>query len=348
MKKIAAIILCLILVFSLSGCGGSGGAGTASSAPMASPSAPPPAASAPAPSAPAASASSGNSSSGSLRAYTGTNFSLTNTASIAGGYSKSDTAASEGSALPADRKIIRRASLEINAPDASALYRSIVEYGLGLGGYENSYNVANYEAYSVIKAEFKIPPECFSAFINFIGENGNVVNSTMSSEDITESYYDTQIRLDTKRRSLDQYYTLLMKASTIEEIAYIQRIIDGITEDIESLEGRLKVWSSLISMATVTLNIRQDNDPDPVKIRKEIRWNTLSADDMSYLIKQGFYNVTNTIVSVLQWIAIILIGYSPLWIMLCVIALICVFLYKKRKAKSLTDVSDDERDNKTI
>jgi len=337
MKKHLAIILCLILILSLSACGSSvaptsGGSG--SSVSMAAP-----AASAPAPSAPAASAPAP-----SARSYIGTNIAAFDKVDAGGGYASGNTTASDRNALPADRKIIRKASLEISAPDACALYKSIVEYGLGLGGYENSYNVSNFEAYSVIRAEFKIPPECLSAFVGFIGEHGNIVNSSMSSEDITESYYDTEIRLDTKRRSLDQYYTLLMKATTIEEIAYIQRIIDGITEDIESLEGRLKVWSSLVSMATIVLNIRQDNDP--VKIRKEIKWNTLSAGDMSYLIKQGFYSVTNTIVSILQWIAIILIGYSPLWIILCVVALICVFLYKKRKAKRLSDAGNDERESK--
>ncbi|MCL1848072.1 MAG: hypothetical protein FWF83_00090 [Clostridiales bacterium] len=64
-------------------------------------------------------------------------------------------------------------------------------------------------------------------------------------------------------------------------------------------------------MATVSLFIRQDNDP--IQIRQEIRWNTLSFNDMGYLIKRSFYSVTNTVISLLQWLAVILIGYSPLW-----------------------------------
>ena len=232
------------------------------------------------------------------------------------GYGAADNMASMENALPDDRKVIRNASLDITAKDAAGLYKSIVDFGTGLGGYENSYSISNFETYSMIRAEFKIPPEQLSAFVSFIGDMGTIVNSSMASEDITENYFDATTRLETKRKSLERYYELLKDARGIEEIVYIQRTIDSITEDIESLEGRLRVWNSLVNMATVNLYIRQNNDP--TQIRKEITWNTLSMDDMAYLIKRGFYSVTNSIMSTLQWIVVGIIGYSPLWILLII------------------------------
>ena len=256
----------------------------------------------------------------------------------AGFYPREEPASEDGgageTALPEERKIIRNASLEIMAQDASGLYRSIVNYGTGLGGYEYSYSISNYEAFSVINAVFKVPPEKLSSFVNFIGENGNVVNSNMHSEDITDSYFDAQTRLETKRKSLEQYYALLMNASNVEQIVTIQRVIDGITEDIESLEGRLKVWNSQVSMSTVSMYIRQDNDP--LQIRKEISWNTLSADDMGYLMKRGFFAITNTLMSVLQWLVVILIGYSPLWIIIAAGVFVGLKLRKKRRLNRAT------------
>ena len=244
------------------------------------------------------------------------------------GFYLGETANSPENTTPADRKIIRNASLEIVAEDASSLYKNIVDHGAGLGGYEHSYSISNYETYSVIYAVFKIPPEKLSDFIDFIGECGEVINTSLNSEDITENYYDAETRLETKRKSLDQYYQLLQKASNVEEIVYIHRIIDGITEDIESYEGRLKLWNSQINMSTVNIRIRQDNDP--LQFRKEISWNTLNAGDMGYLIKRGFVSITNSIVSVLQWFVVILIGYSPLWIILAA----GVFLLRKLRKKN--------------
>jgi hypothetical protein len=247
-----------------------------------------------------------------------------------GFYSGEKTASAE-SATPEERKVIRNASLEIMAQDASALYKSIVDYGAGIGGYEHSYNISNYETYTVIHAEFKVPPGKLGDFVSFIGDSGEIINSSMNSEDITDSFYDAETRLGTKRKSLDRYYALLAKAASAEEIVYVQRIIDQITEDIEALEGRLRLWNSQVNMATVSLYIRQINDP--IQIRKEINWNTLSLDDMGYLIKRGFFSVTNTFISILQWLVIFLIGYSPLWIILAVGVLLWFTLRKRIKNK---------------
>jgi uncharacterized lipoprotein YehR (DUF1307 family) len=234
-------------------------------------------------------------------------------------------------AIPEGRKVIRNADLEIMAQDAPGLYQNIAGYTAKIGGYEHSYSITNYEAYAVIHAVLKVPPEKLNTFVHFVGENGNVVNSSMSSEDITENYFDAVTRLDTKRRSLEQYYQLLRNASSIEDIVYIQRIIDEITEDIESLEGRLNLWNSQVNMATVNLYIRQNNDP--VQIRQEINWNTLSTEDMGYLIKRGFFSVTNTIMSILQWLVVILIGYSPVWIILGLGVFIWIKMRKRIQAK---------------
>jgi hypothetical protein len=97
-----------------------------------------------------------------------------------------DRGADMESAIPAERKIIRNASLEIMAQDASALYSSIVEYGTGMGGYEYSYSIVNYETYSVIRAEFKIPPENLSGFVGFIGESGEIINQCQQDNHVLE------------------------------------------------------------------------------------------------------------------------------------------------------------------
>ncbi|MCL2412263.1 MAG: DUF4349 domain-containing protein, partial [Treponema sp.] len=102
----------------------------------------------------------------------------------------------------AERRIIRTAWLDISTQDATALYSNIVEHGTRLGGFEQSHSISHGDVRSTITATFRIPPEHLSAFINFIGENGNILHSSMDSDDITESYFDSAIRLETKRRSL--------------------------------------------------------------------------------------------------------------------------------------------------
>ena len=310
-RIIAILILALVMLSILTACGGSSAApGSTSSSAGSS----------------TGGGSSGSASSSSQSSWAADGSYYANETAGDGFYSAENDVSVEN-AVPADRKVIRNASLEIMAKDAASLYRDIVNFGVEIGGYEYSYSMANYESYSAIRAVFKIPPESLGMFVTFVGEKGNITNSTMGSEDITENYFDAKTRLETKRRSLEQYYQLLKNASGVEEIVYVQRIIDSITEDIESLEGRLNVWNSQVNMATVTLNIHQENDP--IQIRKEISWNTLSVDDMGYLIKRGFFSVTNTMVSILQWIVVLIVGYSPLWVLLAV-GVFLWFVVRKR------------------
>lgn len=237
----------------------------------------------------------------------------------------------DDTSLPSDRKIIRNASLEIEASDAAALYGQLGAFGNESGGYEFSYNISNHEEYSVINAVFKIPPEKLNAFVNFAGENGKVINSSLSSEDITDNYFDMQTRLETKRKSLERYYELLKSADTIDGIIQLQKTIDSITLEIESYEGKLKLWNNLVDMATVEIYIRQYNDP--ITIRKEINWNTLTLNDMGYLIKRGFVSLVNIIVSFLQWVFIAVLVSSPVWVII-----LCILFVMRKKKKNRRDI----------
>jgi hypothetical protein len=273
-------------------------------------------------------------------------------------FSNMDSAAGDSFSPPTttavenNRKIIWNASLDIEAEDAAALHWLLASRAAALGGYEHTNNIQNYERHSVVIATYKIPPQHIHAFIAYAGEEGKVINSRLGSEDITESYFDSAQRLETKRSTLEPYYRLMAEAKDIDEIVRIQRIIDGITEEIEALEGRLRVWGALTEMATVDVFIRQENDP--ISIRREISWNTMTTDDMGYLIKIGFTAVTGTALTILQWIAVVLLVTSPLWVIGLAVWWVWRRFLKKhvriKRPESPVDnsaVSDEDKTEKT-
>ncbi|MDR0324617.1 MAG: DUF4349 domain-containing protein [Oscillospiraceae bacterium] len=238
------------------------------------------------------------------------------------------------------RKIIWDASMDIEAEDAAGLHARLAARAAELGGYEHTNNIRHYEQYSTVSATFKIPPQHLQNFMAYAGDEGKIINSSIGSDDITEGYYDTQLRLETKRHSLDRYFALLSEAKDIDEILRVQRIIDGIIEEIEAMEGRLRVWDILTDMATVSVSIRQENDP--VTLRREINWNTLTADDMGYLIKSGFIAVIGTVLAILQWVAISLLVTAPLWISV----LIILWSWRKRRKQRRAAMNQAEPEQK--
>ena len=241
-----------------------------------------------------------------------------------------DESAEPDDSVEANRKIIHNASMDIEAENATALHSRLSARAIALGGYEHTNDITHHEDYSVVNATYKIPAQNLQAFLTYAGEEGKIINRSLSSEDITESYYDTSLRLESARKSLEQYYRFMDNAQTLEEVLKLQGVIDSIIVNIESFEGKLRMWDSLTDMSTVTVFIRQENDP--VKIEREINWSALSFDDMGDLISQGFVIVSSAVVGVLQWLAIILVAASPIWLLLLIVLWIVLKRRKKRHA----------------
>lgn len=226
-----------------------------------------------------------------------------------------------------DRKIIRNASLDIEATDVVTAYDNLLAWAAQYGGYETRRNQQRVNDIISIDAQIKIKPEHLDAFLDYAKTVGDVINTQISTEDITDSYYDIQTRLKSMELSLESYYGYLAKAKTIDESLSVQSQINQLTVEIESLKGRLKLWDNLLAESVVTIRLRQTNDP--VKIKKDIDWSTLSFADMGYLMKSGLASVANILVNILQWLAIVLVASSPLWI----IAIIIVVVVRRRNKK---------------
>jgi hypothetical protein len=253
-------------------------------------------------------------------------------------------AGDEGGAPPAqddtqpensDRKIVRNASLDLKAVDVESSYESILEYARGFGGYETQRDQTDQDGYMVIRAVIKLPPEKLDLLISFVRDQSGteLVNTRISSEDITESYYDTEIRLDNMEKQLERYYEYLEDSRNIEEMMTVQYQIDSLTLEIESLKGKLKLWDSMLAESRVELYIRQVSDP--VQVRKEVNWKALTWDDMSYLMTSGLKSVINVLAGVGQWLLIVIVAAAPLWIPALIIIIVLIRRGKKKKARRI-------------
>jgi len=245
-----------------------------------------------------------------------------------------------GAAAPADfeKKLVKTADVVIEAKDVIDTYRDILDFAKENGGYEFSQKTNIRENNTTIEAIIKITPENLDKFINFAGTKGELISSSVDSEDITDSYYDSKIRLESLRGQLEKYREFLANAQNIDEIIRIQSQIDNLISEIEIMEGRLSKWDKLVAESTVRFVITQKADPS-LK-RRDINWNTLSFDDMGYLIQSGVVSVLNVVVSVVQWVVIIVLVTSPLWVVAVVVIRIAFrkrFAARKQQKKAMKE-----------
>jgi len=245
---------------------------------------------------------------------------------------------SEAEQSEVERKIIRNADVSIDAEDANACYNAILTYAKQLGGYESNFNSRSNDyggdLYVYIDLELRLPPEKLDEFISEIknGEYGEVTNCSVTSDEVTEEYYDLETRLASKEKSLESYYALLEKAETIDDIMSIQYHIDSITEEIEAIKGRLRLYDSLVDESTVSISITQYTAA-PIE-EKEFEWNSLSAGDFFKLIKNGFLSVCNFVWSALLWIVIIVVSLLPILIIVGAVIFVVRKIRKKSESKA--------------
>ena len=109
----------------------------------------------------------------------------------------------------AERKMVRNAALDLEAKDVAAVYADLLAYAGQFGGYEVYRNQQRSDSFLSIDAQIKIKPEQLDAFIEYAGTLAEVINTNITSSDITEDYYDAKTRLASMEKSLERYYAFL-------------------------------------------------------------------------------------------------------------------------------------------
>ena len=229
MKKTAAIFLSAIIMLSLlCGCG-------------------------------AASSNKAADSSMSLpQAYDQNGFYYETEASGASDFSYSEEAPQNASGvLPAEAKVIYSADLELESTEfddaASRLEALVTE----LGGYFESSSVDNYGSYRSASYTVRVPADSFDSLCTSAGGIGNLTSINRRKEDVSESYYDTDSRLQTQKTKLARLQELLAQAESMEDIITIESAISDTELAIDQLTGTLRRYDSLIGYSTVNITLRE-------------------------------------------------------------------------------------------
>jgi hypothetical protein len=251
----------------------------------------------------------------------------------AGGYTDSNLPAAE---TATEKKIIKNADLTIKTQNLTDTYDKLTAKLYELGGSVFSSNTDRGEINASQYAVLTISPEYFDEFLAYADETGNVTQKNISSEDITGSYVDVEIRLENKRRNLEKYYEYLADADNIDSLIMIQNQIDYITAEIESFEAQLQMWNRNLAESRIEVRIIETQDPNAIEI-EDVEFSTLSFENMGKLMVNGLKRCADIIATVFQWIIIGVVTLSPVLIAAGVIVTLIIVRHKRKKKTSTTE-----------
>lgn len=249
------------------------------------------------------------------------------------------------------KKMIYTASIALKADDAVSAIDSIIHHSSELGGYltDSSFMSTNDEHRGYVTV--RIPPENLNELTRRIGDLGEIMDSNISSEDVTERYVDISARLANAQAQETQLLAIMEQAETIEEILLVRTELHYVQQEIEQYKGTLRYLDNQVDYSTVTVHITEKSIPTLPDVDPEeglfARWT------FSYIwanVVKGFHNGI-AIISYILGGLLIALSYAlvPLLIIgVIVTAIILIIKASTKKKKKLikTNFSTSENEKK--
>ena len=230
------------------------------------------------------------------------------------------------------QKIVYTADMTVTVDDPSAALRELLEKTKSLGGYvSGSYSTTDDEGTNYAYTTLKVPADQLDALVSAANALGKVNDYRLSSDDISQTYYDVQARLKNAKAEELQLLDVLAKCETVEDILAVRQSLTSVRADIESYTAQIKLWDNLVSYAT--LNITINRTPKTAVEGENELIQLWKASDVWSRMTRGFQNSIRFVVNAIGAIGIFLaVALIPAGVLFLLIGL-PIIAHKKNKRK---------------
>ncbi|WP_315115956.1 DUF4349 domain-containing protein [uncultured Clostridium sp.] len=220
-----------------------------------------------------------------------------------------------------DRKNIQNATIEIQTLDFDGSTTDLSNKVKSFGGYIESSNISGKRIDNEPSAEnrfaeisIRIPVEKFDEFIKDLRNLGNITNQSINIKDITHEYFDTEARVKSLKIQQERLLELLKKSGELKDMLEIEKELERVGYEIETLTGTLKKWNNLIEYSTLNINLYE--------VQKYKKVATLSLKDKAYY---GFISSLENVGYLIKLFIIFIISSIPY--LITILPFILIFRY---------------------
>lgn len=228
--------------------------------------------------------------------------------------------------LTKNRKIIEYVDLTVETKTFDKLIDDIDTTVKKSGGYVESSEIIGNSYYGednrTAQLKIRIPKAKESDFSDFVSKNCNVVNRSVSTEDVTDSYIDTQSRIKALTLEKETLEKLITQSSSVQDTLTVYEKLTDVIAEIESYQSKLNQMDNLIDYITFTVNVNEVEKE--TKVEKQ-NWFVKTWNGFT----DNFSDVGNGILSFLSFV----IAALPYWILLGVVVVIVVLIIRRIRRK---------------
>jgi uncharacterized coiled-coil protein SlyX len=155
----------------------------------------------------------------------------------------------------AGRQIIYSATIVLDVKDFAATERKVRELIKSSGAFIAKFNEERpYGAERGGRWTIRVPVPQFDRFVEEAGKLGVATSRNIGSQDVTEEFVDLSARLKNKQQLEARLLELVAKRSgEIKDILALEAEISRVREEIERMQGRLRLLNDRVALTTVEL-----------------------------------------------------------------------------------------------
>lgn len=187
---------------------------------------------------------------------------------------------SSESTLDNGRKIIYNATVNAETKEFDKATAELEALVTQYGGYIQSSNVSgnSYSSSSARHASYtlRIPSAKFRDFLSEFGELVNVTSTSLTSDDVTDTYYDIEARIETLETQRKSLQAILEEAKDLDYMITVQDKLYDVIYEIEKYKAQLNRYDVLTDNATVSVNLGE-----------VIEYTEVKKEEKTYLDKLG-------------------------------------------------------------
>jgi hypothetical protein len=216
------------------------------------------------------------------------------------------------------RKIIYNAGIDLlvdNLTEASAKLDNLVKDHRGLVAQSDVNTNPHFPRSGTWRV--RIPVDGFGDFVRQVAQLGEALKDKVDSQDITEKYFDYQVRIDNKKVQVDRLQKIIREQTgKISELLEAERELARVTTELEELKGAVTLWDNQVALATVDVTMserRQSIAPAPPSFAQSV--SRTFSDSLGNLVS-FLQAVALVVVALVPWTPVIVLFGGGLWLVL--------------------------------
>ena len=167
----------------------------------------------------------------------------------------------------------------------------------------------------------RIPVDRYSGFLASVSGLGFAESRREDAKDVTDEFVDVEARIRNSKKLEERIITLLdERTGKISDVLEIERELARVREEIERMEGRLRLLADQSALATVTIQCREEREYEPP-----------TAPTLGSRIRKSWENSLNSMQTVAESLLVATVAIAPWLGVLAVPVILIVAIFKRRR-----------------